>query len=143
MDNRKKSIIEFAKSFRKEWKTNDPFEIAKRYNIQVMFRDSAISSFTAQTFKVEGYPVIISINSRYPEFARKVLCAHELGHALLHNEVVNYFAITSTNVTTDVELEANLFALALLMENEDELAIPLDKMENYLLKTIMDYNIKV
>ena len=57
--------------------------------------------------------------------------------------VVNYFAITSTNVTTDVELEANLFALALLMENEDELAIPLDKMDNYLLKTIMDYNIKV
>ena len=41
------------------------------------------------------------------------------------------------------EFEANLFAVALLADNDInmKLSIPLEKMNNYLLKTIMDYNI--
>jgi hypothetical protein len=41
------------------------------------------------------------------------------------------------------EFEANLFAVALLADDDInmKLSIPLEKMNNYLLKTIMDYNI--
>ena len=73
-----------------------------------------------------------------------MLCAHELGHALLHEDCVNHFAVTNKNVTTHVEQEANLFALALLTSDDidEDLCIPLSNMSNYLLKSIMDYNIK-
>ena len=85
----------------------------------------------------------ISINNKYSEKAKKILCAHELGHALLHEQCINYFATTSSNVMTNIEFEANLFAVALLADNDInmKLSIPLEKMNNYLLKTIMDYNI--
>jgi Zn-dependent peptidase ImmA (M78 family) len=76
--------------------------------------------------------------------SKKVLCAHELGHALLHEDLVNNFAITSKNITTNLEYEANLFAISLLTNDniDDYLTIPISKMNNYLLKSIIDYNLK-
>lgn len=138
-----KDIISLARDIRISWNTNDPYKIAERLGIVVMHRDNCIKDFTAQTIKFAGYPTIISINNAYTDFSKKVLCAHELGHALLHEDSINHFAVTSKNVTTNVEQEANLFAIALLADpGVDELLdIPLSNMNNYLLKSIMDYNI--
>ena len=138
-----KDIIALARNIKDSWKTNDPYEIANRLGIVVLNRDNNIKEFTAQTIKVPGYPTIISINNAYSNFSKKVLCAHELGHALLHEDCVNHFAITSKNVSTNVEYEANLFAIALLSDNliDSNLTIPLSNMNNYLLKSILDYNI--
>ncbi len=140
-----KDIIRLARDIKKSWKTNDPYKIAERLGIIVLHRNNNIKDFTAQTIKVDGYPTIISINDAYTEFSKKVLCAHELGHALLHENCVNHFAITSKNISSNVEQEANLFAIALLSNNniDSNLAMPLSKMNNYLLKSIMDYNIKL
>ena len=92
-----------------------------------------------------GYPTIISINDSYTESSKKILCAHDLGHALLHEDCLNYFSVTSKNVTTVVEREANLFAIALLTDCsiDEQLPLPLANMNNYLLKSIMDYNIEL
>ena len=139
-----KDIIAFARDIKETWHTNDPYKIAERLGIVVLHRDNCIKDFTAQTIKFDGYPTIISINNAYTDFSKKVLCAHELGHALLHEDCVNHFAITSKNVTNNVEQEANLFAIALLSNGslDNDLAIPLSNMNNYLLKSIMDYNIR-
>lgn len=136
-------IVALAKGLRDSWNTNDPFEIAKKFGIEVLFRDVAIKGFTAQTIKIPGYPTIISINDAFNEKSKKILCAHELGHALLHDESVNHFSITKRNVMTYVERDANLFAVALLIDDETEaqLSGPLVNMENHLLKAILDYNI--
>lgn len=136
-------IVALAKGLRDSWKTNDPFEIAKKFGIEVLFRDVAIKGFTAQTIKIPGYPTIISINDAFNEKSKKILCAHELGHALLHDESVNHFSVTKRNVMTYVERDANLFAVALLIDDETEaqLSGPLVNMENHLLKAILDYNI--
>ena len=136
-------IIEMARSVKKNWKINDPYEIATRLGISVIHTNSCVKDFTAHTIKMPGYPTTISINNKYSEKAKKILCAHELGHALLHEQCINYFATTSSNVMTNIEFEANLFAVALLADNDInmKLSIPLEKMNNYLLKTIMDYNI--
>lgn len=136
-------IVNLARNFKKYWNTNNPYEIADRLGIVVMHRNSTIKDFTAQTVKMDGYPTIISINDNFTEFSKKVLCAHELGHALLHENYVNHFATTSSNITTNVELEANLFAIALLTDDDinNHINIPIEKMNNYLLKTILDYNI--
>lgn len=136
-------IVALAKGLRDSWNTNDPFEIAKKFGIEVLFRDVAIKGFTAQTIKIPGYPTIISINDAFNEKSKRILCAHELGHALLHDESVNHFSVTKRNVMTYVERDANLFAVALLIDDETEaqLSGPLVNMENHLLKAILDYNI--
>ena len=139
-----KDIIALAQDIKTTWNTNDPYKIAERLGIVVLPRDNCMKGFTAQTVKVPGYPTIISINDAYTEFSKKVLCAHELGHALLHEDCLNHFAITNKNVTTNVEQEANLFAIALLTDADLDMSLtmPLSNMNNYLLKSIMDYNIK-
>ena len=136
-------IVALAKGLRDSWNTNDPFEIAKKFGIEVLFRDVAIKGFTAQTIKIPGYPTIISINDAFNEKSKKILCAHELGHALLHDESVNHFSVTKRNVMTYVERDANLFAVDLLIDDETEaqLSGPFVNMENHLLKAILDYNI--
>lgn len=137
-------IINFARSFKTYWHTNNPYEIAKKLGIEVIHQQSGIKDFTAQTIKIDGYPTIISINDAYTPYSKKILCAHELGHALLHQNSVNHFAVTGNNAQTSLELEANLFAVALLTdENFDRLLVmPLERLNNYLLKVIMDYNLE-
>ena len=137
-------IIEIARDYKRLWHTNNPYEIADRLGIQVLRTGSAVKDFTAHTIKMAGYPTIITINARYSEEAARVLCAHELGHALLHGAGVNHFAITEANVSTSVEYEANLFAVALLSDDaiDSQLSVPLARMNNYLLKTILDYNMR-
>ena len=91
----------------------------------------------AYTIRSDNYPTIIIINGRYEHKSQLVLCAHELGHALLHSDDINNFAVTSKNAFKNVEYEANLFAVSLLF-NESDLNI-----SNYLLKQVLDYNIAV
>ena len=127
-----KDIISLARDIKNSWHTNDPYKIAERLGIVILHRDNCSKDFTAQTVKFAGYPTIISINNTYTDFSKKVLCAHELGHALLHEDSVNHFAVTNANISTNVEQEANLFAIALLTENDiDEVInIPLSNMSN-------------
>ena len=137
-------IIAYARDIKKNWKTNDPFEIAAKLGITILHRKDIFKVFTAQTIKCNGYPTIISINDNYTDFSKKILCAHELGHALLHENCINHFAVTSQNVATSVEQEANLFAIALLSDKniEKTLKLPLASMNNYMLKSIIECNLK-
>lgn len=137
-----RDIINFARDLKRKM-GNDPYVIAAHYGVEVMQVASPIKDFTAQIIKMTDCPTIITINKKFSEFSKKVLCAHELGHALLHSNCVNYFATTPGNVKTTLELEANLFAIVLLGDDdiEDQLCLPLENMNNYILKTIMDYNI--
>ena len=140
-----KRILKFVKELKTTLNTSDPYEIAKYFGIQVLHKESPLKDFTAHTIKFPNYPTIISINDAYTDFSKKVLCAHELGHALLHEEAINHFKTTSKNLTVTVEQEANLFALALLSDEDinDSLTMPLSSMNNYLLKSIMDYNLEL
>lgn len=138
-------IITYARNLKERCGTNDPYAIAEKLGIVVLHRECSIKDFTAQAVKMEGYPTIISINNRYTEYSQKVLCAHELGHAIFHENCVNHFAVTERNVSANLEWEANLFAVALLAADDiDEmLTLPLAKMNNYVLKSILDYNLKL
>ena len=136
-----KDIIRLAKSIKKEWGA-DPIEIAHRLGIVVLDEwETSLTDFTAQTLKIGNLPTIISINKNYSDFAKKLLCAHELGHAILHEDMaVNHF----TDANTQTEAEANLFALTLIGDEnlEDSLCMPLIDMDGSMLKAIMDYNIQ-
>ncbi len=136
--SRTDEIIAFAQDIRRTWGT-DAIDIAGRMGITVAFTKG--KTVRAYTIKNNNYPTIISLpeKSNYP--ARQVLCAHELGHALLHDSGVNWFEGTNRTILNDVEYEANLFAVALLFD-ERKFKIPLADMSNYMLKSVLDYNLR-
>lgn len=139
-----RDVIKYAKDLKETLHTNDPFKIAEYMGYAVIFYKNCRPDFTAQTTKVGNYPTYIAINDAYTPFSKKILCAHELCHAILHSETLNCFATTSKNVHTEVEREANLFAISLLTDDSFEkgLPLPLASMDNYTLKSILDYNLK-
>ena len=137
---RKEDIIRYAKDLKITYRTNDPFALAERFGISVISKDS-IHQFTAHTIRSANLPILIAINSIYSGNARTVLCAHELGHALLHEDYINHFAVTSDNAFTEVEYEADLFAVALLFDEKD-FNIPIAYMSNYTLRSILEYNLE-
>lgn len=138
MTARTGEIISFARSIRRNW-GSDPVEIANRLGIHVLFRDGR--SVSAHTVKMDSYPTIISITGCEDPVGRQVLCAHELGHALLHDAGVNRFEGSYKSIVNNIEYEANLFAVALLFDDE-ELNTPISEMSNYVLKSILDCNIR-
>ncbi len=139
---KRSEITRFVNDIKRSWGTNDPFEIAKRFGIIVNVRPSFLPDFTAHTIKRDGFPTIICINDAYDEPSRKILCAHELGHALLHTEGINHYRIASSVELEIIEAEANVFALTLLDGNiNSRVNMPIERMSNYILKTIIDYNL--
>ncbi|AKL94979.1 putative Zn peptidase [Clostridium aceticum] len=109
-------ICAYVKQIIEKHKTNNPFEIAKEKNIIVIFEKLA---------KIRGYYEYnkrckyIHINEDLPSEEQHLVCAHELGHALLHPKV-NIIFITSNTlfVKNKFEIEANKFAAELLIQDD-------------------------
>ena len=135
-----KEIKKLAGELKANYNTQDPFKIADRFGIKTIISKTLPADRKAYTVRSENYPTMIIINGRYEQRSQMVLCAHELGHALLHPEGVNNFAVTSDNAFKNVEYEANLFAVSLLF-NEDDFNMNILDMGNFLLKQVLDYNI--
>ncbi|HDR4908772.1 TPA: ImmA/IrrE family metallo-endopeptidase [Bacillus cereus] len=69
--------------------TTNPFEIAKRKNIIVLFEDLGNTLGFYNTYKRFKF---IHINNKIDEITQRFVCAHELGHAVLHPKA-NTFAV--------------------------------------------------
>jgi len=97
--------------------TNNPFIIAKNLNIQV---------FIVPLGKLLGYYNYIKrnrcifINSTIEdENYKNIVMAHMLGHAVLHLKESCYFTHDKTPLlTSEIECQANMFAVELLLPNE-------------------------
>jgi Zn-dependent peptidase ImmA (M78 family) len=63
---------------------------------------------------------IIHINSNLQPHMQRQVCAHELGHALIHKKVNTVFWDTHTFLcTSKLEMEANMFAAELLIADSE------------------------
>ncbi len=83
----------------------------------------------------------IIINSNYSPRSQKIICAHELGHALLHtdfSEKVSSMYFEDSDLD-GLEYEANMFALALLVD-ERQLSVNIAGIGNYIIKGIFEEN---
>lgn len=96
--------------------TNDPFEIAEIYDIKVVQKSLPphIGGFYTRIF---DYAYVV-VNADKPCVWRKAIAAHELGHALMHNEDHTFLAMNDHVTQSKVEREANQFAATLLLNNE-------------------------
>lgn len=139
--SRTDEILDYVRDLKSNW-GNDPFKIADKINTRVVIHKEG--DVGAYVVFCPPYPQIISISGNITDVSRRVLCAHELGHAILHEgrNTINRFAGTSAAAQDISEYEANLFAVALLFD-ENDFNRPLSEMTNGVLKLILDYNIKV
>jgi Zn-dependent peptidase ImmA (M78 family) len=103
-----------------EYGTRNPFKLAKKLNIEIIIED--LGSFRGM-FKKFLRRKFIFINSNLSEFDQKIVCCHELGHAILHASNDYQFLIDNTSLLrkSKLEDEANLFASYLLIPNDEEI----------------------
>lgn len=99
--------------------TRNPFKIAKKLNIEIIYEDlGEVSGFFKKVLRRK----YIFINSNLSDFEQMIICSHELGHAILHSSNRLQFLLDNTYTirNSKLELEANLFAHYLIFENNED-----------------------
>lgn len=98
------------------FETNDPFELADYMGI-IIIKESLGSingyynKFVRQKF--------IHLNSELDERLQLFVCAHELGHAVMHQDANTPFLKDKTFYSVNkLERQANLFAATLLIDGD-------------------------
>ncbi len=102
----------------KKYGTNNPFKLAKKLNIEIIFDDlGEVRGLFKRILKRK----FIFINSELSEFDQMLVCCHELGHAVLHSSSEYQFLIDNTKILrrSKIEDEANLFASYLLISDDE------------------------
>ena len=103
-----------------EYKTQNPFEILKALGITAEFN----SEFT----ELKGFFTVVNgckfavINANLPYEEQKIVAAHELGHAVLHEHFAKDSQLCDImlyDMSSKPEFEANLFAAYLLISDDD------------------------
>lgn len=102
---------------RKKYKTDNPFELASFMKIQVVPWDlhEEINGF----YRYDKRNKYIFINMNLDETLQRFVCAHELGHAILHPRANTPFLREKTFFSLEkIEVEANTFAVELLLSDQ-------------------------
>ena len=110
------TIKQKANSLARKYNSRNPLEIIKNLNVILVYYPLNDVRGFYQFFQRNN---IIYIDDNLPENEQIVVCAHELGHMLLHKNSNALFMDTRTHfVTTKYENEANTFAAELLIPDE-------------------------
>ena len=103
--------------------TRDPFRICSEKGIEIMYRDDFIGQKGA--FSLMLNVPFIFINNYLSDEMKRIVCAHELGHAMLHrklcrerkNQTIYEYEIF--DIRNSAEYEANIFAANLLIDEKE------------------------
>lgn len=106
-----------AKYLVKKYKTRNLFELAKILGILIIYEPlGQMKGYYNTAFRKK----MIHINNGLTEYEQKFTAAHELGHAVLHPKSNTPFLRNQTLFSIDkLEIEANRFAVELLISDED------------------------
>ncbi|MCH7321743.1 ImmA/IrrE family metallo-endopeptidase [Solibacillus sp. MA9] len=110
-------IQKIVRQLTKKHQTTCPYEIAESCNILVFKHDlhHDINGY----YKYDRRNQYIVINQNLSDHLQKVVCAHELGHAVLHKHVNTPLMRKDTFLlVSKIEREANRFAAELLIPDE-------------------------
>ncbi len=112
----KDNIIELVESLVEEHDERDPFALCECLDIFVMMYDFT-GEIQGYCFTYEDVQSVV-INNNLNRFMKKYICAHELGHLLMHDYFAKHIDVTVYDMTAKPEYEANLFAAELLITDE-------------------------
>jgi Zn-dependent peptidase ImmA (M78 family) len=111
-----KGIKEIVRQLIKKHKSNDPFQIAKEKNIVILFAELGNTLGFYSSYKRVQF---IHLNNQLDEMMQRFVCAHELGHAVLHPKSNTPFLRANTLFSVEkLEVEANTFAVELLLPDD-------------------------
>ena len=141
MDER---ILQIPEKLIKRYGTRDPFETANMLGYSVKF---------INTKKQKGFCKIllnnffIFINENMSPQMQRMTCAHELGHLLLHRDVLKRELFLAEmeifDITDQKELEANEFAASLLIDDEELLQLLREEYDVVTAASMLDVNVNM
>lgn len=106
-----------ADSLVRRHKTRNPFQIARECGY-IVIRCPLIDIRGFYQHIQRRY--IVYVDSELSEWDARFVCAHEIGHILMHRGENRIFADTHTYFQSSrQETEANLFALSVIYDDED------------------------
>ena len=108
----------------RKYHERDPFQLAEAMNIEVLRTPMGTAERDCKGFfLVHSRIRVIVINSDLPMVIQRIILAHELGHAALHEKTLEsvkaYHDFALYDTTEMAEYEANLFAADLLLEDDE------------------------
>lgn len=117
-----------VRNLKRKYGTSNPFKLCKYLGILIIYADLG---------EVKGYSIkrlrkkLICINDSLSDFAKMLVCAHELGHCLYHQLDDINFLLNNTKIIrrSYLEKEANQFAVELLyndIKNDYETCLDID-----------------
>lgn len=121
------TICKKASELVKRFNTRDPFEIANEVGIKVipMYELDKLKGM----YSVIKRNRIIILNGNLLERTQKTVCAHELGHDMLHREFAKQNALKEFmlyDMKNRPEYEANIFAADLLLDDDEVYSLAKD-----------------
>lgn len=112
-------IQSIASDLIKQYDTRDPFELCKAVGVEVFFADLGHLKGMYKYLKRNRFAVI---NESLNDYAKKLVCAHELGHDLLHRDLARRVCLQEFvlyDMKSRPEYEANLFASEILLPDNE------------------------
>lgn len=102
-----------------KYNTSNPYVIAKKLGIYIMYGDLGKTKGFYKKILRKKY---IFINNNLNDFEKKLVCAHELGYAILHASRKFEFLLDTTNIykQSKIEDEANEFASWLIFGEDND-----------------------
>lgn len=112
-------ISDTVKKLVKKHGTRDPFRLCDALEIRIRYKKlGRVNGFFFYQSRIRN----IVLNEDLSDISARILCAHELGHACLHKDMLVTMRAISGTVShsgTISEYEANIFAAELLIPDED------------------------
>ena len=108
-------IVKTVKKLVRKYKTHDPYELAKCLNIIIL----KLPLGTLNGYYTKAYrQKFIVLNNDLSDEQERFTLSHEIGHAVLHPSTSTPFFKSTYLSVNKLEIEANRFALELLIPDE-------------------------
>jgi len=115
-------IVEAVKKIKRKYGESDPFKLCRAMGIILNLvslgrEDDAIKGF----FIYRNRRSVITINSDLPLVIQRIICAHEIGHAILHKKrgACAFHDVGLYDESLECEKEANFFSAEYLLDDNE------------------------
>lgn len=116
------AISDNVDRIRQKYDETDPVRLCRAMGILLLDEPMGSSQNACKGFYLrQSRAQVITVNSDLPEEHRRIILAHELGHAVLHRDASGMQAFHDFRLfdeTTVYEYEANIFAADYLMPDD-------------------------
>ena len=116
-------IQNVANKLIKKFDTRDPFQLCQAIGVEVFYADLGSLKGMYKYLKKNRFAVI---NENLDPFTKTLVCAHELGHDILHQNLARKVCLQEFilyDMKSRPEYEANLFASEILLPDDIILAL--------------------